>query len=67
MQPRRLGKRIDWLDGLIMIGDQSANLQHPQRLAIKEAIISQLSDPRLRVDNEVTEFLYRKAERQEDL
>jgi len=45
-----LGKKIDWLDGLIIIGDEYVDLQHPQTLAIKDQIKMELSDTRERVD-----------------
>ncbi|UVI29420.1 DUF5050 domain-containing protein [Paenibacillus spongiae] len=41
-----LGKKIDWLDGLIIIGDASIDLQSPQTLAIKDQIKAKLTDPR---------------------
>ncbi len=45
-----LGKRIDWLDGLILIGDTALDLKHPQTLAVKDSIRTQLTDRRKRVD-----------------
>ncbi len=47
-----LGKRIDWLDGLILIGDTAIDLKHPQTLAAKDSIRTQLTDRRKRVDYE---------------
>ncbi|WP_309119332.1 DUF5050 domain-containing protein [Paenibacillus sp.] len=44
-----LGTKIDWLDGLILLGDRSADLAHPRTLAVKDAIRRQLSDSRERV------------------
>ncbi len=45
-----LEKKIDWLDGLIIIGDESVDLQHPQTLDIKDKIKTQLTDSRKRND-----------------
>ncbi|WP_199615089.1 DUF5050 domain-containing protein [Paenibacillus alkalitolerans] len=47
-----LEKKIDWLDGLILIGDESVDLQHPQTLAIKDKIKKELTDTRKRIDYE---------------
>ncbi|WP_274364139.1 DUF5050 domain-containing protein [Paenibacillus thermotolerans] len=47
-----LEKNIDWLDGLILIGDESVDLQHPQTIAIKDKIKTQLTDTRKRIDHE---------------
>lgn len=47
-----LGKHIDWLDGLILIGDTAIDLKHPQTLAAKDSIRTQLTDRRKRVDYE---------------
>ncbi|WP_059046778.1 stalk domain-containing protein [Paenibacillus rubinfantis] len=47
-----LGKQIAWLDGLILIGDTSVDLKHPDTLAVKNAIKTQLTDQRNRVDYE---------------
>ncbi|MCK8485712.1 stalk domain-containing protein [Paenibacillus sp. MBLB2552] len=47
-----LGKRIDWLDGLILIGDAAIDLKNPQTLAAKDSIRTQLTDRRKRVDYE---------------
>ncbi|MGG6314018.1 stalk domain-containing protein [Paenibacillus macerans] len=49
-----LGKNIDWLDGLILIGDGAIDLKHPRTLAVKDAVKSQLTDRRKRVDYEKT-------------
>jgi len=45
-----LDKKIDWLDGLILIGDRQADLQHPRTLAVKGHILKQLTDTRQPVD-----------------
>ncbi|WP_199618215.1 DUF5050 domain-containing protein [Paenibacillus alkalitolerans] len=45
-----LDKKIDWLDGLILIGDESVDLQHPQTLAIKDKIKMELTDKRKRIE-----------------
>ncbi|MGG3454975.1 stalk domain-containing protein [Paenibacillus rhizolycopersici] len=47
-----LGKQIDWLDGLILIGDAALDLKHPQTLATKDSIRTQLTDRRKRIDYE---------------
>jgi hypothetical protein len=47
-----LGKQIDWLDGLILMGNEPIHLQHPQTTAIKSRIKAQLADKRERVDYE---------------
>lgn len=47
-----LGKHIDWLDGLILIGDAAIDLKHPQTRAAKDSIRTQLTDRRKRVDYE---------------
>jgi len=47
-----LGKQIAWLDGLILIGDTPINLKHPDTLAVKDSIKTQLTDRRKRVDYE---------------
>lgn len=47
-----LGKQIAWLDGLILIGDTPINLKHPDTLAAKDSIKTQLTDQRKRVDYE---------------
>jgi len=41
-----LDKKIDWLDGLILLGDVSVDLQHPQTTAVKSPIKTQLTDAR---------------------
>ncbi|MBW7453751.1 DUF5050 domain-containing protein [Paenibacillus sepulcri] len=45
-----LDKKIDWLDGLVLIGDENVDLQNPQTLAIKDRIKAELTDTRKRVD-----------------
>ncbi len=45
-----LGKKIDWLTGLILIGDEYVDLQHPQTLDITGKIKSILTDARKPVD-----------------
>jgi hypothetical protein len=47
-----LGTKIDWLDGLILMGDEHIHLQHPQTKAITSSIKAQLADKRERVDYE---------------
>ncbi len=44
-----LGMKIDWLDGLIVLGDRAVDLAHPNTSAVKGAIRTQLSDSRKRV------------------
>ncbi|WP_373231901.1 DUF5050 domain-containing protein [Cohnella sp.] len=51
-----LDKKIEWLDGLILISDEYVDLQHPQTLAIKDQIKAELSDTRKRVDYQKTAF-----------
>jgi len=46
-----LNKKIDWLDGLILLGDVSVDLQHPQTAAVKTPIKTQLADARKPKDN----------------
>jgi hypothetical protein len=41
-----LGKHIDWLDGLILIGEEPVHLQHPRTTAVKTRIQTQLEDTR---------------------
>lgn len=45
-----LDKKIEWLDGLILISDEYIDLQHPQTLAIKERIKDKLTDGRKRLE-----------------
>ncbi|QHT59816.1 DUF5050 domain-containing protein [Paenibacillus lycopersici] len=45
-----LDMTIDWLDGLILIGDTSVDLQSKQTLAVKDKIKAELADSRARVD-----------------
>ncbi len=47
-----LGKQIDWLDGLILMGEEPIHLQHPKTKAITPSIKAQLEDKRQRVDYE---------------
>ncbi|RAP75939.1 stalk domain-containing protein [Paenibacillus montanisoli] len=56
-----LDKRIDWFDGLILIGDVAVDLKSQQTAAIKDQIKSILSDRRKSVDyqkavNPLTKF-----------
>ncbi len=41
-----LGQQIDWLDGLILIGEEPVHLQHPRTTAVKTQIKVQLEDAR---------------------
>jgi len=41
-----LGKQIDWLDGLILLGDEPVHLQHARTAAVKPGIAAQLNDAR---------------------
>ncbi|MCI3920812.1 DUF5050 domain-containing protein [Paenibacillus sp. TRM 82003] len=45
-----LGKRIDWLDGLILLGDESVDLQHSETTNVKDRIEKQLIDPRRTIE-----------------
>ena len=45
-----LGKQIDWLDGLILMGDEPVHLQHPETKAIVPSIKAQIEDKRQFVD-----------------
>ena len=47
-----LGKNIDWLNGLIILGNEPLDLQNPQTLEIAERIKGQLADKRKEVDFE---------------
>lgn len=55
-----LDKKIDWLDGLILISDEYVDLQHPQTLAIKDQIKKELTDTRKPVGYDTTENLITK-------
>ena len=44
-----LGLKIDWMDGLIVLGDRQVDLTHPNTSAVQGAIRTQLSDSRERV------------------
>ncbi|WP_059051134.1 stalk domain-containing protein [Paenibacillus senegalimassiliensis] len=41
-----LGKQITWLNGLILIGDGTIDVKHPQTQAVQTAIMKQLTDSR---------------------
>lgn len=45
-----LDKTIDWLDGLILIGNENVDLQSPQTLALVDRIKSELTDSRPSVE-----------------
>lgn len=47
-----IGQKIDWLDGLILVGNVRADLQHPDTLGIKDLVKSELTDARLPVEDE---------------
>lgn len=47
-----LDKKIDWLSGLILIGDEYVNLQSPQTLELVNRMKSELTNTRQRVDGE---------------
>jgi hypothetical protein len=51
-----LDKKIDWLKGLILIGDEYVNLQSPQTLALIDRLKSELTNPRQRVDGEKVSY-----------
>ncbi|GIQ71346.1 DUF5050 domain-containing protein [Xylanibacillus composti] len=46
-----LDQHIDWLNGLILIGSDYVDLQHPQTTALIDAVKKQLTDPRERMDD----------------
>ncbi len=56
-----LDQKIDWLDGLILIGNDYVHLQHPQTTALKQRIASELTDHRKRVEYEEKGFPLAKA------
>lgn len=45
-----LNKRIEWLDGLILISNDAIDLKSPQTLEVKDKIKARLSDARKQVD-----------------
>lgn len=47
-----LGKNIQWLDGLIVMGDESVDEKSAETLAVKERILTQLKDTRKPVADE---------------
>ncbi len=47
-----LDQHIDWLQGLIVIGDDYVDLQHPQTTALVDTVKKHLRDERERVDYE---------------
>ncbi|QHW30932.1 DUF5050 domain-containing protein [Paenibacillus rhizovicinus] len=47
-----LDKKIDWLDGLILIGDENVDLQSAETLAVKDKVKAELTDKRTRVEYE---------------
>lgn len=47
-----LKKKIDWLDGLILIGDHYVDLQHPQTVDMLFQLKRSLTDPRQLVQGE---------------
>ncbi|MBP3964173.1 stalk domain-containing protein [Paenibacillus lignilyticus] len=52
-----LGKHIDWLDGLLLIGDEQVDLKAPQTLTFKDQLKDRLADPRKRVEETKTDYL----------
>lgn len=51
-----LGKQIDWLDGLLLIGDEPVDLKAPQTLTFKDQLKDRLLDPRQRVEDAKTDY-----------
>lgn len=47
-----IGKQIQWLDGLIIIGDEELDLKAPKTSTLKDQIKKLLTDPRKPVDSE---------------
>ncbi|WP_435920926.1 DUF5050 domain-containing protein [Paenibacillus sp. DYY-L-2] len=47
-----IGKQIQWLDGLIIIGDEELDLKAPKTSTLKDQIFKLLTDPRKPVDSE---------------
>ncbi|MGI6684082.1 MAG: stalk domain-containing protein [Bacillota bacterium] len=47
-----LDKKVAWLDGLIILGNDHVDLQNPKTLGIKEKISDRLADKRVEVDYE---------------
>jgi len=47
-----LEKQINWLDGLILIGDTPLDVKHARTLSIKDAVKAELADSRKFVDYE---------------
>lgn len=45
-----LGKHIDWLDGLILLGNEAVDLQNPQTITAVKPIKSELNDSRKPAD-----------------
>lgn len=57
-----LNVKIDWLDGLIIMGDRWVDLQHPQTQAIKGKVKEILTDSRKRTDGDLYRNLVTKID-----